>query len=115
MTNPYIDTLARAITAGQYAVGSKALSYTISADGYLFNPGSITFGKVSGARVVAHNSKFRVDTANTSPITTSFTASQDVMISDANAEYTGMTMAQVSAVWAGRTMLDVSVAPLRNG
>lgn len=115
ITNPYIGSLGQAITAGQYAAGSKALSYTVSADGYLFNPGSLTFGKVAGARVSTHNSKFRVDTASTGPALTSFTASQDVIIKDANTEYAGMTMGQVSAIWAGRTMLDVSVAPLRNG
>lgn len=114
VTNPYIGTLAHAIGAGQFAAAGKALTYSVSTQGYLFNPGDMTFGKVAGARLRTNNSVFRVDTARTGPASSDLTASQDVLIGDINEVYDGMTMGEVSSAWAGRTMLDFSLAPLRN-
>lgn len=73
------------------------------------------FGNVGGARVRRGDAWFRIRTGTTSPDTLTYTAEEDTVVADFNAEWAGKTVADFNAYWADgdKRWKDFAVAPLR--
>jgi hypothetical protein len=111
--NPFISTKAQAYSVGQHAAASYALTQTISGSGRHLIDSESAMGNVAGGRILVDNAYYRVDSATHTPNVTSVDASLDTLIRDMNERFDGMTLGEFSALWTGRPMLDVTMAPLK--
>jgi hypothetical protein len=69
------------------------------------------FGNVGGARVLHEDSWYRIRTASLAQGSIGYSAERDNTVGDVYR--TGETIAQWNARWAGKTIKDVNIAPLR--
>lgn len=105
--NHHIGTLAQAFTAGQYTAGNwSGLSYGVTASGW---PGDEV---PVGGRFKYRDNLFRVEQVDSSPDSTSISATMDVTMEDFSSKYTGLTMGQF-VVPGVTTMYDLSVSMLK--
>ncbi|UPU15971.1 minor tail protein [Stenotrophomonas virus Jojan60] len=114
VTNPFIDTLSKAYFVGSRAAAAYALDATSRGAGSprLMSPGP-ALGAVAGARLEQDDVIYRVKNASIGPDLITIDASLDTLIGDINDKFNGKTMGEMSDIWANRTMLDFSLAPLR--
>lgn len=71
------------------------------------------FGNVAGARVPYRYNLFRIRTATLTPESIDYTAERDIMATDFNSVYAGLTMDEFNAMWEGMTFDEFSVMPLK--
>lgn len=72
------------------------------------------FGNVAGARTLDNGMWYRIRSVQPlSPANLSYTAERDIIASDLNTRYAGLTMGQVNALWPSATMGDFNVAPVK--
>lgn len=74
------------------------------------------FGNAPGARILREDANFRITSATTSESTVQFTATLDTTVEDFNTKWDpaqGYTISDFNAQFAGMTMKDYAVIPLR--
>lgn len=73
------------------------------------------FGNIAGARVFNDGALYRIRSVPTAgPATIQYAAELDVVASDLNARYAGLTMGEVNALRSGESFADFNTAPVRN-
>lgn len=114
VTNPFINTLSKALFVGARTAGAYALEHTISGRvSSLVDSADVSpaFGYMAGGMISRDNSKFRITSVTITPEAVQYNATQDVIASDFNS--LGLTTAQFNAIWDGVRALDFSMDPLR--
>lgn len=71
------------------------------------------FGNAPGARVLGKDAYFRIISATTTESSVQFTAALDTLMDDFNDTWPDGTLSEFNAQFAGMTMKDFSVIPLR--
>lgn len=71
------------------------------------------FGNAAGARILTPDANFRISSATISPTGLDFEADLDTTIADFNTAWSGKLLSNVSDAYAGRSLMDFSITPLR--
>ena len=104
--NPFVSTLAQAYTAGQWAACDALLSEQVN-----FGGGPELFSL--GTKYRTSNGAYRVAGVGLSPGGSSFNATLEVTMKNFADTLGSKTMAQMAAIWSGKTMGQVAIEPLR--
>ena len=104
--NPFVSTEALAYTAGQWAACDALLSEQVN-----FSGGSELFSL--GTKYRTSNGAYRVAGVGLSPGGSSFNATLEVTMKNFAVTLGSKTMAQMAAIWSGKTMGQVAIEPLR--
>lgn len=110
--NPFIRTRGQAVSLGGHvATQYSGLTHTLNAESASLD---LQFGEIAGARAEGNNTKFRVGSVTTGPATASISGLSDVTLGDyADAWGPSATLADEAAAWAGKTLRDQYLMPLR--
>lgn len=104
--NPFISTLAQAYTVGQWAACSALLAQSVNYGG-----GPELFDL--GTKYRTNNGAYRVAGVGLSPGGSSLNAPLEVTMKNFADTLGTKTMAQMAAIWSGKTMGQVAIEPLR--
>ena len=104
--NPFVSTLAQAYTAGQWAACDALLSEQVN-----FGGGPELFSL--GTKYRTNSGAYRVAGVGLSPGGSSFNATLEVTMKNFADTLGSKTMAQMAAIWSGKTMGQVAIEPLR--
>ena len=104
--NPFVSTMAQAYTAGQWAACDALLSEQVN-----FGGGPELFSL--GTKYRTSNGAYRVAGVGLSPGGSSFNATLEVTMKNFADTLGSKTMAQMAAIWSGKTMGQVAIEPLR--
>ena len=104
--NPFVSTLAQAYTAGQWAACDALLSEQVN-----FGGGPELFSL--GTKYRTSNGAYRVAGVGLSTGGSSFNATLEVTMKNFADTLGSKTMAQMAAIWSGKTMGQVAIEPLR--
>ena len=104
--NPFVSTEAQAYTAGQWAACDALLSEQVN-----FSGGPELFSL--GTKYRTSNGAYRVAGVGLSPGGSSFNATLEVTMKNFADTLGSKTMAQMAAIWSGKTMGQVALEPLR--
>ena len=104
--NPFVSTEAQAYTAGQWAMCDALLSEQVN-----FGGGPELFSL--GTKYRTSNGAYRVAGVGLSPGGSSFNATLEVTMKNFADTLGSKTMAQMAAIWSGKTMGQVAIEPLR--
>ena len=104
--NPFVSTEAQAYTAGQWAACDALLSEQVN-----FGGGPELFSL--GAKYRTNSGAYRVAGVGLSPGGSSFNATLEVTMKNFADTLGSKTMAQMAAIWSGKTMGQVAIEPLR--
>ena len=104
--NPFVSTLAQAYTAGQWAACDALLSEQVN-----FGGGPELFSL--GTKYRTSNGAYRVAGVGLSPGGSSFNGTLEVTMKNFADTLGSKTMAQMAAIWSGKTMGQVAIEPLR--
>lgn len=104
--NPFVSTEAQAYTVGQWAMCDALLSEQVN-----FGGGPELFSL--GTKYRTNNGAYRVAGVSLSPGGSSFNATLEVTMKNFADTLGSKTMAQMAAIWSGKTMGQVAIEPLR--
>ena len=104
--NPFVSTEAQAYTAGQWAACDALLSEQVN-----FGGGPELFSL--GTKYRTSNGAYRVAGVGLSPGGSSFNGTLEVTMKNFADTLGSKTMAQMAAIWSGKTMGQVAIEPLR--
>ena len=104
--NPFVSTEAQAYTAGQWAACDALLSEQVN-----FGGGPELFSL--GTKYRTSNGAYRVAGVGLSPGGSSFNATLEVTMKNFADTLGSKTMAQMAAIWSGKTMGQAALEPLR--
>ena len=104
--NPFVSTEAQAYTAGQWAASNGFFTQTVDYSG-----GPELFSL--GTKYLANNGAYRTVGIGLNPGSSSLNATLEVTMKNFADTLGSKTMAQMAAIWSGKTMGQVAIEPLR--
>ena len=104
--NPFVSTLEQAYTTGQWAASNGFFTQTVDYSG-----GPELFSL--GTKYLANNGAYRTVGIGLNPGSSSLNATLEVTMKNFADTLGSKTMAQMAAIWSGKTMGQVAIEPLR--